>query len=82
MWRRQGWASSNPVTSFLNQIWLLIFQPLLFGLIGRSDHMEPAIYNVWHWTSCESIIVFFGSGSGFDLFYISFRLRIRLWFVC
>jgi hypothetical protein len=33
-WRRQGWESTNPVTKFLAYIWTLLFQPLLFGLIG------------------------------------------------
>jgi hypothetical protein len=35
-WRRQGWESTNPVTKFLAYIWTLLFQPLLFGLIGTS----------------------------------------------
>ncbi|XP_013384872.1 uncharacterized protein LOC106154881 [Lingula anatina] len=34
-WRRQGWTSSNPVAKSIGKMWL-IFQPLLFGLIGAE----------------------------------------------
>ena len=34
-WRAQGWKDDNPVTDILGKIWI-IFQPLLFGLIGTE----------------------------------------------
>jgi len=34
-WRKHGWENTNPVTRLLTHIWLLLFQPLLFGLVGR-----------------------------------------------
>jgi len=34
-WRRQGWADDNPVSGALASMWI-VFQPLLFGLIGTE----------------------------------------------
>ncbi len=34
-WRRSGWADDNPVTGVLSEMWM-IFQPILFGLIGTE----------------------------------------------
>ena len=38
-WRSQGWKDDNPVTDALANIWL-VFQPLLFGLIGTELQVE------------------------------------------
>ena len=34
-WRKQGWGDDNPVSDALGKIWV-VFQPLLFGLIGTE----------------------------------------------
>ena len=38
-WRSQGWEDDNPVTDVLAQIWM-VFQPLLFGLIGTEIQVD------------------------------------------
>ena len=32
-WRSQGWGDDNPVSAHLASLWI-VFQPLLFSLIG------------------------------------------------
>jgi len=42
-WRRQGWPDNNPVAQVLSSMWL-VFQPLLFSLIGTEiqiNKLEP-----------------------------------------
>ena len=34
-WRRQGWGEDNPVSAHLASLWI-VFQPLLFSLIGAE----------------------------------------------
>ncbi|TRY75264.1 hypothetical protein TCAL_08307 [Tigriopus californicus] len=34
-WRKQGWSDDNLVSKYLSHLWM-IFQPLLFGLIGTE----------------------------------------------
>ena len=34
-WRKQGWGDDNPVSGYLANLWV-IFQPILFGLIGTE----------------------------------------------
>ena len=34
-WRRQGWTDDNPVSGYLANMWV-VFQPLLFSLIGAE----------------------------------------------
>ena len=38
-WRSQGWEDDNPVTDVLAKIWM-VFQPLLFGLIGTEIQVD------------------------------------------
>ena len=42
-WRKRGWSNENMVTSTLSDLWM-IFQPILFGLIGteiRVSELDP-----------------------------------------
>ena len=34
-WRSQGWGDDNPVSAHLASLWI-VFQPLLFSLIGAE----------------------------------------------
>lgn len=34
-WRRQGWTEDNVVATYLAKMWI-VFQPILFGLIGTE----------------------------------------------
>ena len=38
-WRSQGWKDDNPVTDGLENLWM-VFQPLLFGLIGTEIQID------------------------------------------
>ena len=45
-WRRQGWGDNNPVSESLAHMWI-IFQPLLFSLIGAEIQvMEMSLSTV------------------------------------
>ena len=41
-WRRQGWGDDNPVAAHLAKMWI-VFQPLLFSLIGAEIQVRPLI---------------------------------------
>ena len=41
-WRRQGWGDDNPVAAHLASMWI-VFQPLLFSLIGAEIQVRPLI---------------------------------------
>ena len=42
-WRNQGWGDDNPVSNILAQMWI-VFQPLLFGLIGTEIQVAKYQY--------------------------------------
>jgi len=55
-WRRQGWTDDNPVSAYLANMWV-IFQPLLFSLIGAEIQVTEMSLSTVGW---GSIVLFVG----------------------
>ena len=56
-WRKRGWSNENAVTSTLSDLWV-VFQPILFGLIGTEIRVSFLIHdNIFMMFSLMSLIL-------------------------
>jgi len=49
-WRKQGWGEQNPVAEYLANMWI-VFQPLLFSLIGAEIQVTNMSLSTVGWGS-------------------------------